>query len=62
MLLLPFAFIEPAGAFPDWTSAAFTAAEQGNPAIGGPAADSDGDGVSNALEFAFGTAPKSPTL
>ena len=36
----------------------FTVAEQGNAAISGPAADPDGDGVSNVLEYAFASNPK----
>ncbi len=43
-----------------WKQTTFTAAEQANPAISGWTADPDQDGISNALEFAFGTDPKTP--
>lgn len=36
----------------------FTVGEQGNPAISGPNADPDKDGVSNLLEFAFNLNPR----
>jgi hypothetical protein len=46
--------------FAAWTESAFTASEQGNPAISGADADPDGDGIANVLEAALGTGPKSP--
>ncbi len=47
----------PPGEFEEWGSEYFTPAEQNNPAISGPNADPDGDGVGNLLEFAFNTVP-----
>ncbi len=42
-----------------WQSTYFSPAELGNPAISGPDADPDGDGLSNGMEYAFGLQPKS---
>ena len=44
--------------FGGWKSGAFLAAEQGDPAISGPGADPDGDGLTNLMEFALGSDPK----
>ena len=41
-----------------WTAQHFTAAEQANPAISGPDADPNGDGLSNFLSFALNRDPK----
>ncbi len=46
--------------FPQWKAAHFTAADLANPAVSGPAADPDGDGVSNALEYALALPPTAP--
>ncbi|MBP6863790.1 MAG: hypothetical protein KBC32_00825 [Candidatus Didemnitutus sp.] len=46
--------------FTSWQLEHFTAEELENPAISGPAADPDGDGLNNLLEYALGLAPKSP--
>jgi len=43
-----------------WKSANFTAAELANPAISGPNADPDHDGLSNAWECVLGLLPKTP--
>ena len=43
----------------DWLASRFTPAELANPGIGGWTADADGDGITNAVEFALGGDPKS---
>ncbi len=47
-----------ANPYTSWQTANFTAEERGNPLVSGVNADPDGDGLSNALEYAFGTIPK----
>jgi hypothetical protein len=42
-----------------WRMAHFTEEEVSDPAISGPDADPDGDGISNQREYVFGTAPRS---
>ncbi|MBE7498646.1 MAG: hypothetical protein HS117_27215 [Verrucomicrobiaceae bacterium] len=42
----------------EWMQGHFTPAELADPAIGGINADSDGDGVTNGLEFLFGRHPR----
>ncbi len=44
--------------FTGFTGAHFTPAERADPLVSGPAADPDGDGVPNLLEYAFGTDPR----
>lgn len=46
--------------FDEWRLDKFTYEEQINPSISGEAADPDGDGKTNLLEFALNTDPKSP--
>lgn len=41
-----------------WAAGHFTEEERADPAISGPEADADGDGVGNALEFVFGRHPR----
>ncbi|WP_367873923.1 hypothetical protein [Luteolibacter sp. Populi] len=47
----------PSGGYNQWLSEHFTAQEIGIPAIVGQDADPDHDGLSNAIEYAFGTGP-----
>jgi hypothetical protein len=42
-----------------WNESRFTLAERADPAISGPDADPDGDGLANLLEAALGLGPKS---
>jgi hypothetical protein len=51
----------PATGFDDWRAAHFSGADLQNPAISGPAADPDGDGVTNLLEYALGGNPGAPS-
>jgi len=44
--------------FDIWRAAHFTTSELNDPTISGPAADPDHDGLSNLLEYALGTDPK----
>jgi hypothetical protein len=46
--------------FAEWQQSRFTIDEQNDPAISGATADPDGDGLSNRLEYFFGTEPKAP--
>src|SRR5262249_16984721 len=46
-------------AYEAWMESVFTASEQANGAISGPAADPDLDGISNFMEFALSLDPKS---
>jgi uncharacterized delta-60 repeat protein len=48
--------------FSVWLIENFTEQELGNPALTGPNADFDGDGLSNLLEYALGLDPKVPSL
>ncbi len=43
-----------------WRASRFTSAQLADPAISGDAADPDGDGLPNLLEYALGTDPLSP--
>lgn len=47
-----------AQAYHGWDNFHFTAAERDDPLLSGPAADADGDGRSNADEYALGTDPR----
>ena len=44
--------------YASWEAAHFSAAEQANPTISGPAANPSGDGMSNLAKYAFGGDPK----
>jgi type VI protein secretion system component Hcp len=41
-----------------WQSTRFSAAERANPAISGPGADPDGDGIPNLAEYGIGAEPR----
>ncbi len=43
-----------------WRDSRFTLEETADPAVSGPAADPDGDGIENGEEHIYGTAPKVP--
>ena len=43
-----------------WQRAHFTAPEQADPAVSGPLADADGNGLSNLLAYASGLPPRTP--
>ncbi len=45
-----------------WSTSNFTPTETGNPAISGPNADPDQDGIANLMEAALGTLPKIGSL
>ncbi len=45
--------------YSSWVTALFSGVEISNPAVSGPTADPDRDGVPNAVEAALGTSPKS---
>jgi hypothetical protein len=47
-----------ATAYHGWDNFHFTALERDNPLVSGPSADPDGDGRTNADEYAFGTDPR----
>lgn len=44
--------------FQSWSLARFSAQQMLDPAVGGPSADPDGDGLSNLTEYALGREPK----
>ncbi|MFN0126967.1 MAG: lamin tail domain-containing protein [Verrucomicrobiales bacterium] len=44
----------------DWRSLFFSPAELANPALSGPLADADADGLSNLLEYLMGSHPRNP--
>lgn len=47
------------GPFAQWQAENFSSSELDDPALSGPAADPDHDGMTNLVEFAFGFDPKS---
>ena len=49
---------QPTPTYDQWRTGLFTPAEIANPAISGPNADPDQDGLQNYLEYAMGTQPK----
>ena len=46
--------------FAAWVAANLTPAQQADPAVNGPLGDANGNGISNAIEFAIGTSSVSP--
>ncbi len=50
----------PPDPYADWRAAHFTSGELAAPAISGPDADPDGDGLLNLLEYALGQDPRTP--
>ncbi len=50
------------GTFATWQSAQFTVAQMADPAISGPTADPDGDGITNEKEYVFGLLPMTAEL
>lgn len=46
--------------FSEWQNEAFTTAELADPAVSGPHADPDGDGIRNLLEYGFDLDPHTP--
>ncbi len=46
--------------YADWAAPYFSAAELANPAIGGPAADPDGAGITNLMRYAFDLPARGP--
>ncbi len=56
--------VEGSNGYAAWkdTAGFFTAAEKADPAVSGMDADPDGDGLSNALEFACGTHPRTSSV
>lgn len=46
--------------FAGWAAAFFTPAELANPAVSGPLADYNGDGVANLIHYALGVPPGAP--
>ncbi|MCW1923320.1 hypothetical protein OKA05_12215 [Luteolibacter arcticus] len=47
--------------YAEWRNEEFSAPANTNPLVSGPDADPDGDGFTNAEEFAFGSDPENPT-
>ncbi len=48
------------GGFDAWLAAHFTVEEREDPALAGPEADPDGDGIANLLEYLLGGDPRTP--
>ncbi|HUF62989.1 MAG TPA: CotH kinase family protein, partial [Verrucomicrobiales bacterium] len=51
---------EDSGGYSDWLVQHFSPAERDDPALTGPAADPDGDGGANFVEYALGLDPRTP--